>query len=37
MYESNIYINNYNEVNQYPGDIGVPELMSRNGRDLLGI
>lgn len=32
MYESNIYIKN-NEVKQ----TGVPELLSRNDRDLLGI
>lgn len=68
MYESNIYIKNYNEVKKYHGDIGVqldqydnahglkhdalaraqykhwrsiqtgvPELMSRHDRDLLGI
>lgn len=41
MYESNIYIKNYAEVKKYEGDIGVqtgvPELMSRHDRDLLGI
>lgn len=26
MYD-NIYINNYNEVKSYAGDIGVPELV----------
>lgn len=37
MYPNNIYIKNYAEVKKYPGDIGVPELLSRNDRDLLGI
>lgn len=31
MHENNVYIK------KYPGDIGVPDLMSRNDRDLLGI
>lgn len=31
MHENNVYIK------KYPGDIGVPDLMSCNDRDLLGI
>lgn len=37
MYPNNIYIKNYAEVKKYPGDIGVPELMSADDKSLLGI
>lgn len=34
MYEDNIYVKNYEAIKKLTG---VPELMSRNDRDLLGI
>lgn len=44
MYPNNIYIKNYNEVKQYPGDIGIQldqydnaHGIKHDDRDLLGI
>lgn len=34
MYEDNIYVKNYEAIKKLPG---VPELMSRHDRELLGI
>lgn len=34
MYEDNIYVKNYEEIKKLTG---VPELLSRHDRDLLGI
>jgi hypothetical protein len=34
MYEDNIYVKDYEAIKKLPG---VPELLSRNERDLLGI
>lgn len=37
MYENKVYIKNYAAIKKYPGDIGVPELLNVEDKQLLGL
>lgn len=37
MYENNVYIKNCAAIKKPPGDIGVPELLSVEDKQLLGL